>query len=305
MKDFVSEVSQQGLIIKAQSGFFTVETSQGFVVCQLRGKLKKGKAMGDIAAIGDRVHITVLPDGSGAIEEVEERQRAIVRLDPRPQGDYQQVLLANPDQALFIFACAHPTPRLRMLDRFLVIAEKQNIPAIIVANKIDLVDDPREIFGMYEAIGYRVLYTSTKTGAGIETLRSTLTGKLSAFAGPSGVGKSSLLNFMQPGLGLAVNEISMAMKKGRHTTVTRQLFPLEGGGYVADTPGWKSLALWDTEPEEIDAYFPELRELVQHCQFSDCTHIHEPDCAVRRALEEGKIHPERYESYLRLRAGED
>jgi ribosome biogenesis GTPase len=109
---------------------------------------------------------------------------------------------------------------------------------------------------------------------------------------------------MQPGLGLAVNEISHAMNKGRHTTVTRQLFPLEGGGYVADTPGWKSLALWDTEPEEIDAYFPELRELVQHCQFSDCTHIHEPGCAVRRALAEGTIHPERYESYLRLRAGE-
>jgi ribosome biogenesis GTPase len=261
--------------------------------------------MGDIAAIGDHVRIMVLPDGSGVIEEVQERERAIVRLDPRPQGDYQQVLLANPDQAVFIFACAHPKPRLRMLDRFLVIAEKQKIPAVIVANKIDLVEDPREIFGMYENIGYRVLYTSTKTGAGVEELKDILTGKVSAFAGPSGVGKSSLLNFMQPGLGLAVNEVSTAMNKGKHTTVTRQLFPLEGGGYVADTPGWKSLALWDTEPEELDAYFPELRELVQHCQFSDCTHIHEPGCAVRRALEEGTIHPERYESYLRLRAGED
>ena len=295
----------QGLIIKAQSGFFTVETKQGFVVCQLRGKLKQGKAKGDIAAVGDKVQIVVLPDGSGVIEEVEERKRAIIRLDPRPQGDYQQVLLANPDQAVFVFACAHPNPRLKMLDRFLVIAEKQMIPAIIVANKIDLVKDPKQIFGLYEAIGYRVLYTSTKAHTGIEELKSLLVGKLSAFAGPSGAGKSSLLNTMQPGLGLAVNEISRAVNKGKHTTVTRQLFPLEGGGYVADTPGWKSLALWDTEPEEIDAYFPELRELVQHCQFSDCTHTHEPDCAVRRALEEGKIHPERYESYLRLRAGED
>jgi ribosome biogenesis GTPase len=215
------------------------------------------------------------------------------------------VLLANPDQAVFVFACAHPNPRLKMLDRFLVIAEKQKIPAVIVANKVDLVDDPKELFGLYETIGYRVLYTSTKTGAGIEELHSILVGKLSAFAGPSGVGKSSLLNAMQPGLGLAVNEISSAVNKGKHTTVTRQLFPLEGGGYVADTPGWKSLALWDTEPEEIDAYFPELRELVQHCQFSDCTHIHEPGCAVRRALAEGHVHRERYESYLRLRAGED
>jgi ribosome biogenesis GTPase len=300
-----NEQSLQGLIIKAQSGFFTVEAGQGFIVCQLRGKLKQGRAKGDIAAIGDRVWITALADGSGVIEEVEERKRAITRLDPRPQGDYQQVLLANPDQAVFVFACAHPDPRLRMLDRFLVIAEKQVIPVVIVANKIDLVHDPREIFGMYESIGYRVLYTSTKTGAGIGDLKSVLAGKISAFAGPSGAGKSSLLNAMQPGLGLAVNEISKAMNKGRHTTVTRQLFPLEGGGYVADTPGWKSLALWDTEPEEIDGYFPELRELVQHCQFSDCTHIHEPGCAVRRALEEGKIHPERYESYLRLRAGQD
>ena len=301
----MNETTLQGLIVKAQSGFFTVKTGQGFVICQLRGKLKQGKAVGDLASVGDNVQVTVLADGSGVIEEVKERNRAIVRLDPRPQGNYQQVLLANPDQAVFVFACAHPSPRLRMLDRFLVIAEKQNIPPVIVANKTDLVEDAKQIFGLYESIGYRVLYTSTKTGAGIEELKSILSGKISAFAGPSGAGKSSLLNAMQPGLGLAVNEISKAMDKGKHTTVTRQLFPLEGGGYVADTPGWKSLALWDTEPEEIDGYFPELRELVQHCQFNDCTHTHEPGCAVRRALDEGKIHPERYESYLRLRSGKD
>jgi ribosome biogenesis GTPase len=301
----VNEQSLHGLIIKAQSGFFTVETGQGLVVCQLRGKLKQGRAKGDIAAIGDRVRLTVLPEGSGVIEEVEERERAIIRLDPRPQGDYQQVLLANADQAVFVFASAHPSPRLRMLDRFLMIAEKQRIPAVIIANKIDLVEDAKEIFGLYETIGYPVLYSSTKTGAGIEELKQVLAGKISAFAGPSGAGKSSLLNAMQPGLGLAVNEISRVMDKGKHTTVIRQLFPLEGGGYIADTPGWKSLALWDTEPEELDGYFPELRDLVQHCQFNDCTHTHEPGCAVRRALEEGTIHPERYESYLRLRAGPD
>lgn len=309
----MSEEGRTGLIVKAQSGFFTVELSPGrpgndgqdLIVCQLRGKLKQGRALGDIAAIGDRVRLTLLPDGSGVIEEVEERQRAIVRLDPRPQGEYRQILLANPDQAVFVFACAHPDPRLRMLDRYLVIAEKQNVPPVIVANKIDLVDDPRELFGLYESIGYRVLYTSTKRKVGLEELKDILAGRVSALAGPSGVGKSSLLNAIQPGLGLAVNEISLAMNKGKHTTVTRQMFPLEGGGYVADTPGWKSLALWDTEPEEVDAYFPELRELVQHCQFSDCSHIHEPGCAVLAALKEGKIHPERYESYLRLRAGQD
>jgi ribosome biogenesis GTPase / thiamine phosphate phosphatase len=304
-KYLANQHSLKGLIIKAQSGFFTVETGQGLIVCQLRGKLKQGRATGDIAAIGDRVRITLLTDGSGAIEEVEPRKRAIVRLDPRPQGEYQQVLLANADQAVFVFACAHPNPKLRMLDRFLVIAEKQKIPAVIVANKTDLVENAKEIFGLYEPLGYRVIYTSTKTGAGIDELHTALKNKISALAGPSGVGKSSLLNEIQPGLGLAVNEISMALGKGKHTTVTRQMFPLVGGGYVADTPGWKSLALWDTEPEEMEAYFPELRELVQNCQFSDCTHTHEPNCAVLAALKEGRVHPERFESFMRLRTGQE
>lgn len=282
-----------------------METRLGLVVCQLRGKLKRGRATGDIAALGDKVWVTVLEDGSGVIEEVEERKQAIVRLDPRPQGEYQQVLLANADQAVFVFACAHPNPKLRMLDRFLVIAEKQKVPAVIVANKIDLVKDPKEIFGLYEAIGYRVIYMSIKNGTGVEELHDALRNKISALVGPSGVGKSSLLNAIQPGLGLAVNEISTAMNKGRHTTVTRQMFPLEGGGYVADTPGWKSLALWDTEPEEMEAYFPELRDLVQGCQFSDCTHTHEPNCAVLAAVKEGRVHPERFDSFLRLRAGQE
>jgi len=192
-----------------------------------------------------------------------------------------------------------------MLDRFLVIAEKQKIPPVIIANKIDLVQNAKEIFGLYESIGYRVIYASTKTGAGLGELKAQLQKKINALAGPSGAGKSSLLNSIQPGLGLAVNEISAAVNKGRHTTVTRQMFALDGGGYVADTPGWKSLALWDTEPEEIDAYFPELRDLVPQCQFSDCTHKHEPGCAVLAAVKAGTIHAERYDSYLRLRAGQE
>ncbi len=299
-----NEITKRGLIVKAQSGFFWVDTGEGIIVCQLRGKLKQGRAIGDIAALGDHVTITVLDDGSGVVENVAERKQALVRLDPRPQGEYQQVLLANADQVVFVFACANPNPKLRMLDRFLVIAEKQGIPIVIVANKIDLVENAKDSFNLYENIGYRVIYTSAKTGEGLEELREVLRNKISALAGPSGVGKSSLLNELQPGLGLAVNEISKVMNKGRHTTVTRQMFAFEGGGYVADTPGWKSLALWDTEAAEIDAYFPELRDLVPHCQFSDCTHIHEPGCAVRAALQAGAIHPERYDSYLRLRAGQ-
>ena len=297
---------RSGLIVKAQSGFFTVDAGGELIICQLRGKLKQGRAKGDIAALGDRVHITVLEDGSGAIEKVEERKRAIVRLDPRPQGDYQQVMLANPDQAVFVFACANPDPKLRMLDRFLVIAEKQQIPATIVANKSDLMDrnESQKIFGLYSSLGYSVIYTSAKTGEGLDEFKACLAHKISALAGPSGVGKSSLLNSMQPGLELAVNDIS-AVNKGKHTTVTREMFVLEGGGYIADAPGWKSLALWDTEPEEIDAYFPELASLVAQCQFSDCTHTHELGCAVLAGIETGKVYPQRYEFYLRLRDGRE
>jgi len=296
-----------GLIIRSQSGFFTVQTEGGILTCHLRGRLKQGKHLGDLAAVGDRVQVTSQPDGTGSIEAVESRRSSLVRLDPRPQGVYQQVLIANPDQAVFVFACARPTPHLRMLDRFLVIAEKQRLPAIIVANKIDLVGRPmaEELFGFYPALGYPVLYACAWTGEGVDELRRYLIGKVSALAGPSGVGKSSLLNAVQPGLGLAVREISEAFLKGRHTTSVRQLFPLDGGGYVADMPGMRSLAIWDTAPEELDGYFPELTPLVERCQFNDCTHRTEPGCAVRAAVEAGSVNPRRYESYLKLRSGDE
>lgn len=298
-----------GLIVRAQSGFFFVQ-AEGLsapVACQLRGRLKQGRREGDIATVGDRVLFTLLSDGSGSIEEILPRKSEIVRLDPRPQGEYRQILLANPDQAVFVFACANPEPRMRMLDRFLVIAEKQAVPAVIVANKVDITGLPaaHDKFGYYPELGYPVIYTSAKQGIGVEDLRDTLQGKLSALAGPSGVGKSSLLNAIQPGLGLAVGEISAFNDKGKHTTNFRQLHALEGGGWVADAPGWKSLALWDTRPEEIDAYFPELAMLVQDCQFSDCSHQHEPGCAVRTAVKEGRVRQARYDSYLRLKAGQE
>ena len=300
------ELNCTGLVIQAQSGFFTVATEQDTFVCGLRGKLKRGKAEGDLVALGDRVQIQVQPDGSGVIEAVQPRTRAIVRLDPRPRGVYRQVLLANADQAVFVFACAHPVPRLRMLDRFLVVAEKQGVPPLIVANKADLVPRERaqELFAPYEPAGYTVLYTSVNTGAGVRELGARLAGKISVLAGPSGVGKSSLLNAIQPGLGIAVKDIGV-VNKGQHTTVVRQLYPLGNGAYVADTPGWRSLALWDTEPEEMDGYFPEIRPLVSQCRFNNCSHTREPGCAVRAAVDAGRLHPERYESYVRLRLGKD
>ena len=297
----------RGLLIRSQSGFFTVQTESSLVVCRLRGRLKQGRRTGDIIAVGDWVEISVLDDGTGMIESIEDRRTMFSRMAPTPRGEYQQILIANPDQAIFVFACAEPEPRLRMLDRFLIVAEKAEIPALIVFNKVDLVGmrTARKWFGHYKDIGYSILYTSASTRRGISALHKQLRGKISVFAGPSGVGKSTLLNVIQPNLGLAVKEVSLSSNKGRHTTVVRELFPVVGGGYVADTPGLKALALWDIEPEEVDGYFPELRYLVAECRCSNCTHLHEPDCAVQAAVEDGSVHYERYESYVRLRYGEE
>lgn len=296
-----------GLIVRSQSGFYTVQTEAGLLVCKLRGLLKRGRRRGDVAALGDRVNVTRLPDGSGVIEEVLPRQRMLSRLAPNPHGEYHQIILANPDQAVFVFACARPAPRYGMLDRFLVIAEKQGLPALIVANKADLVgmQAAAAAFEQYQPLGYPVVVTSARTDQGIDELCRLLAGKISVFAGPSGVGKSSLLNRLLPGLDLEAREVSQATQKGRHTTVLRAMYPLDQGGYVADTPGLKALALWDIQAEELDGYFPEMRQRITQCQFNDCTHLTEPGCAVRSAVVSGEIHPLRYNSYSHLRKGED
>lgn len=296
----------RGFVTRSQSGFFTVETADGLLAARLRGRLLKGRRLGDIVAVGDWVEVSPLEPGIGVIEAVEPRRSLFARLAPRPLGEYLQILIANPDQVMLVFACIRPTPRLGMLDRFLAIAEKQRVPAVIVANKVDLIglEAAQQKFGHYPPLGYEVIYTSAKTGLGVDGVRERLTAKLSLLTGPSGAGKSSLLNAVQPELGLQVRKVSHATDKGTHTTVVRELFTLEGGGYVADTPGLKALALWDIEPEEVDGYFPELKVLVEQCQFSDCTHVHEPGCAVMEAVEAGQVHPERYRSYLRMRFGD-
>ena len=297
----------RGIVVRLQAGFFTIDTDQGQIVARLRGRLKKGKRTGDLIAVGDWVRVSIQENEDAMIEEIEERNSKLSRMAPTPRGEYEQIIIANPDQVILTFSCADPTPKMRMLDRFLIITEAQNIPTVIVANKTDLVGlrNAMKLFGHYPKLGYPLIYTSAKRGKGIQKLRRHLKGKISVFTGPSGAGKSSLLNAIQPGLGLEVREVSQATGKGRHATVVRAMFPLNQGGYVVDTPGLKALALWDIEPEELDGYFIEMAPLVAECQYSDCTHYEEPNCAVRAAVEQGKIHPERYESYLRLRFGED
>jgi ribosome biogenesis GTPase / thiamine phosphate phosphatase len=296
-----------GWVIRMQSGFYTVQTDSGVITCQLRGRIKRERASGDVICVGDRVAVLPISDGTGRIESIEPRQRALIRMDPRPKGEYRQILLSNIDQIVLVFSCANPEPRLRMLDRFLVIAEKQSIPAAVIANKVDLVGKKmaREIFRMYADLGYPLIYTSAQSGLGLKELQDLLQGRISGLAGPSGVGKSTLLNSIQPELGLAVREVSAVTDKGKHTTVVRQMFPLHVGGYVADLPGLKSLALWDTQAEELDGYFPELRDLVSQCTYNDCTHTDEPGCAVVAAVEKGTVDYRRYESYVRMRFGGD
>ena len=305
-----SQERLEGRVIKALSGFFTVDTSEGAIVAQLPGRMKKKRLDTDITTVGDWVTISRNADGTGTIESVAERHSVLSRSRPsaynirRLAVDREQVLVANPDQIVLVFSIKQPRPSLRKLDRFLVVAELNDLPAVICVNKIDLlesIDDARQMFQVYEDIGYEVLYTSIITGEGIEELSGVLLGKISVLTGSSGVGKSSLLNAIQPGLGLSVREVSQATEKGLHTTRHAEMFALDIGGYVVDTPGIRGIALFDVEPEELDAYFREIAPLVSQCQFSDCTHRHEPGCAVLAALDDGRISPARYDSYLRLR----
>jgi len=305
-----------GLIIKSQSGFYTILTDEGEqIVARIRGRLKKERQDITIVAVGDQVKWQTLSDGSNVIEEVEERTRALTRLKPLASGrgsrrwdrrgylrEKEQIIIANPDQVVFVVACANPEPRLKMLDRLLVGAERQEIPILICANKIDLVglEKAKHMFDIYEWIGYQVIYSSATTGHGIDTLREHLQDRISALVGPSGVGKTSLLNALEPDLGKRVMSVSNITGKGRHTTTVAEMTPLAAGGWVADTPGIRALALFDLEPEEIDAYFPDIAPYVPACAFSDCSHTVEPGCSVRNALENNEIDKHRYESYVRM-----
>jgi ribosome biogenesis GTPase len=255
-----------------------------------------------VVAAGDRVLFRPADNREGIIERIEPRHGIL----SRGTRGRQHVLVANVDQLIIVGSAAEPYLKPNLIDRFLVSAEQGRLRPCICINKVDLVDAAslQPLVGVYSQMGYRVLLVSARTGFGIDRLRRLLAGRQSVVSGQSGVGKSSLLNAVQPGLGLAVATVSAESQKGRHTTTTARLLPLAGGGYVVDTPGIRQFQLWDVTPEEVAGFYRDLRPYVSRCVFPDCTHTHESGCAVKNAVADGWLDARRYESYCHLRAGE-
>jgi ribosome biogenesis GTPase len=293
-------VAERGVVLRGAGGVWDVHTERGTVrEASLRGRLKQGAVK---LAVGDEVVIEHDPHAAAwAIAELLPRRSKLARRTPGG-GFGERVVAANIDQAVIVFAAAAPEPHPRMLDRFLVVAAAHDIPPHIVINKVDLVgiDEVRQRFGAYERAGYPVLATSVKRGDGLAELANVLRGRVSALTGPSGVGKSSMLNAIYPGLDLRVGEISTSVMKGRHTTVAADMHPLPGGGYVVDTPGLREVGVWGLPTEELDRCFLEFREHLGHCRFRDCRHLAEPGCAIRDAVASGRITSDRYDSYVKL-----
>lgn len=294
----------EGLVVRSQSGFYTVRVDERTLVCTLPGRFKQGRRTEkNPLVIGDLVLVRPSGEQEGAIERILPRRNELARA-AAGGVDLKHVLAANLDLVVLSFALREPDLNTARLDRFLIAAEQAEIPPVIVLTKLDLSDQATadRLLRPYRDIGYPVVLTSARSGEGLTTLRAILAEKVSAIIGSSGVGKSSLLNALQPGLGLRFAEVSPATGKGRHTTTVADLLPLDFGGWLADTPGLRELAPWDLDPEEVPLLFPEMRPYLHACRFTRCTHLHEPGCAVRRALEEGLIDPSRYRSYTRIRA---
>ena len=252
----------------------------------------------NVVAVGDRVWFRPSGTEQGLIEKVEPRRATL----SRGSRHREHVIVSNVDQILIVSALREPGLKLPLIDRYLISAEKGGIRPIIVLNKSDLVDLARYqwVIGLYTQLGYETIPTSAADGRGLARLRAVLAQGSTAFSGQSGVGKSSLLNAIQPGLNLRVREVSGWTSKGKHTTTNAELIRLESGGYVVDTPGLRQFELWDVDPAEIEGYFIEFRPYIPDCRFPDCSHTHESDCAVKDAVRAGQIHQARYESYLKL-----
>jgi ribosome biogenesis GTPase len=302
----------EGLVIKSTGLWYKVQTEAGMLECRIRGKLRlKGLKSTNPVAVGDRVKVDTAntEDGRAAITELLERKNYIIRKSVN-LSKQTQILAANVDQALLIATLEQPKTHLRFIDRFAVSAEAYDIPFILVFNKLDLYDESlleelEFLKLVYQRAGYQVLACSAETGEGIEDLKALLKGKVSLLSGHSGVGKSTLSNKIDPQLNLKTREISEAHEQGQHTTTFAEMHALPEGGYLIDTPGIRGFGLVNMEASEIGDYFPEIFELKGDCKFHNCSHIHEPGCAVKEAVENHQLAFTRYESYLNFIEGTD
>ena len=304
---------EQGSVIRARTGFYDVQHGDIILRCTLRGTLKRRhrsetgrRIYADPVAVGDQVIFTQLDAEEGVIEDILPRKTKFSRQYAGKHGDIEQVIVANADQIVAVASTRMPPLNFRTLDRFLILAEAGDMEAVICLNKMDLIDTTGHeefttTFTNYEKLGYPVLYTSIYMSESLDLLRHVLKDQFSVIIGASGVGKSSLLNALQPDLGLRTGEVGVKTQKGRHTTTLVELFPLDIGGEVADTPGIREVGLWGVETENLEHYFPEMEPYLGTCKFNDCAHIAEPDCAIQDAVEAGEIHAERYRSYVVLR----
>ena len=294
-------IEVRGVVMNGTGGVWTVRTTSGAQhSATLRGRLKQEGS--DKIAVGDDVRLEEEErGGSWVIAEIFPRRSRLARRAPGGAHG-ERVVVANIDQAIVVFALAKPEPHPRMLDRFLVIAAANDIHARIVLNKRELVNELPPWVEEYRLAGYPIHVTSVKARIGLDELASALHGRTSALSGPSGVGKSSLLNAIYPGLDFRVGEISESVNKGRHTTVGAAMHPLPDGGFVVDTPGLREIGMWNLRSGELDACFLEFRPFLGHCRFGDCRHVGEPGCRVREAVAEQLIGVSRYDSYLKLLA---
>lgn len=292
----------QGLVLRSTAGFVDTLLDGKLVQCRMRGRLKNAPRTTDICVIGDQVLVSQTDAQSHVVVEVLPRQSRFSRKQPGRGPTREDVLIANLDQLVVTFCYGQPEIKTRLLDRFLVIAEHQGIQPLIVMNKSDLSEQEAPGWqAVYASIGYPSLNVSAETGEGLDELSKALGDKISAFVGPSGVGKSSLINCILPELDLNTAAVSEHHGKGRHTTRVATLHPLPGGGFLADTPGIRELGTWALPLEHLDWCFPDFAPYREGCAFRTCSHSHEPRCAVIEALNEGAIDRDRYDSYLRLR----
>ena len=306
----------QGQVIRARTSFYDVQNGDTVLRCTLRGRVKRAQRSAegrqiyaDPVAVGDAVILTPLDNAEGVIEEILPRRTKFSRKYPGKRDAIEQIVVANANQVVIILSTRLPDLNLRFLDRFLILAEVGEMDAAVCLNKIDLIDSAEQrklgsILSAYEQLGYPVLFTSIHHPQSIKGFREILRNKFSVIVGASGVGKSSLLNAVQPGLGLRVGEVGLRTKKGRHTTTLVELFRLEFGGEVADTPGIREVGLWGVDTENLDLYFAEMERYLGKCKYTDCVHLSEPGCAITEAVNRGEISNVRYLSYVSLRNDE-